>query len=97
MNTKGTLDVVAVVWFLLFSYLTAVSFLFGSLTLMDPTMFILPAALIPSVLWLGWRAFNREGFFYEPTAQQTIFLGGLLGLIAIAQYFDITHALTQMF
>lgn len=96
MKHTGAIDVAAVVVFLSCSYLTAVEFLFTAPRDFDLTQLLAPAALVISLAWITWRVYEREGFFVEPTAKQTIFLGGLLGLVAIAQYFDVAQAFSHL-
>ena len=95
MSIKGIIDVLAVVWFLLFSYLTALGLVFGSITSGDKIALLTPLALLPAIAWIAWRVYRHEGYFVEPTAKQTIFLGGLIGLLAVSQYFNVAEALSK--
>lgn len=95
MRPKAILDVLAVAWFLLCSYLTALGFIFGSIFIGGRSAMLPLGAVLPSVLWIGWRIYKREGYFVEPTEKQTIFLGGLIGLLAISQYFNVAEAVSR--
>ena len=97
MKLKGMIDVLAVVWFLLCSYLAALGFIFGSM-FVGSTAALLPiVAVFPAVVWIGWRIYKREGYFVEPTEKQTIFLGGLIGILVISQYLNVADALSNLF
>ena len=88
---------IAVVWLLFFSYLTALGFFFGSILSGGWASLLAPLALLPAIAWIAWRVYRHEGYFVEPTAKQTIFLGGLIGLLAVSQYFNVAEALTKFF
>ena len=55
-----------------------------------------PEIYNPAIAWIAWRVYRHEGYFVEPTAKQTIFLGGLIGLLAVSQYFNVAEALSKL-
>jgi len=95
LKSRRFWDGVAIVWLLIWGYLTTIGG--GLITFPGSYWFWLssPILLVPSVAWLGWSIWQKEG--HGPariTMESTAFMAGVIMLVM--QYPPIAEALSHL-